>query len=253
MATAKQPGMGPAFTLGETMFNRGKGLLSQPIANNGYGQNFGKVAPNGFGQVDLNATTLNNPQIKGMVRDIRNQTNDFLGDALMGIQGNSVASGGLGGSRQGVAQGTAIGKAADFLSGNIANTLGGMWENQANRNMQQYGLDQQFYLGNRGQDIQRRGQNMEFFSDQRGQDLAQAGLGADLIRGGLQTQWLPQLNASDIYSKYTGFGPTTTSSKEGGGWLGAIGGGLGGLQFAQNMWGMGNDKPAGMQKPQGWW
>jgi hypothetical protein len=231
--------MGPAMTLGQQMFNQGKGLLNQPITGNGYGQNFGKVAPNGFGQVQLNPTDVNNPYVKGMRQDIRNSATDLLGDALMGIQGNAVASGGLGGSRQGLAQGTAIAKGMDYVSGNIANFMGGLHENQANRNLQQYGMDQGFYGQQRGQDIGLQGQNQQFFQGQRGQDLAQYGIGSGLIQNGLDTQFSPIRNAASVYGPFTGFGSTTASSQQGGGWQGALGGGLGvlGLGSQLGWWG----------------
>jgi hypothetical protein len=233
------PSMGPAMTLGQTMFQKGKGLLSEPVVGNGYGQNFGKVAPNGFGQVQLNPTDVNNPYVKGMRQDIRNSATDLLGDALMGIQGNAVASGGLGGSRQGLAQGTAIAKGMDYVSGNIANFMGGLYENQANRNLQQYGMDQGFYGQQRGQDIGLQGQNQQFFQGQRGQDLAQYGIGSGLIQNGLNTQWLPIQNATNAYAPFSGMGTTTNSAQQGGGWQGALGGGLGvlGLGSQLGWWG----------------
>lgn len=198
-------GTGPAFNMGRDMYRTGRDLLN------------GGVAGNGFGQVQLNPTTLNNPYVKGMIGDIRSNTNDMLGSALLGIQGNSVASGGLGGSRQGVAQGTALGKAADYMSGNISNLLGGMYENQANRNMQQYGMD------------------MDFYGQQRGQDLAQTQLGGSLINSGLNTQWTPINNTANIYSMFSGLGNTTSTNSSGGGWQGALGGGLGMLGLGSQM------------------
>lgn len=350
------PSMGPAFNLGQQMFNKGKGLLSAPVMGNGFGSvqaptataapsgnvagngfgqvapkvagnGFGQVAPkvagngfglvapkvasNGFGQVRMDANNFrSNPYINGMVGDIRNQTNDLLGDALLGIQGNSVASGGLGGSRQGIAQGTALAKGADYLSGNVANLLGGLYENEENRILQKYqadqgfygqqrqqdidlrgqqqdfynaqrgqdialrgqqqdfyntqrgqdialrGQQQDFYTQQRGQDLARRGQNLDawnsnanralqqynmdqgFYTAQRGQDLAQYGLGGNMIQQGLNTQWLPMQNAASVYSPFTGFGSTTNSSQQGGGWQGALGGGLGvlGLGSQLNWW-----------------
>jgi hypothetical protein len=271
---AQTPGMGPAMQYGQQMYQAGGGLLGQPVSGNGFGTGqfggaaangygtgqFGTAAGNGFGQVSLNQTTLNNPFVSGMVRDIRNQTNDMLGSAMLGIQGNSVASGGLGGSRQGVAQGIAAGRAADALSGNLSNMLGGLYEGQANRNLQQYGLDQNFYASQRGQDLQNRGtnmqffgqqrgqdlqnrgQNMDFYTAQRGQDLAQMGLGSNLVQQGLNTQWLPIQNATNAYSPFTGFGSTTQSQQSGGGWQGALGGGLGvlGLGSQLGWWGSGS-------------
>lgn len=230
------PSMGPAMTLGQTMFNKGKGLLSDPVVGNGYGMNFGKVAPNGFGQVQMDRnTTATNPFLKGMVRDIRNQTKDFLGDALLGIQGNAVASGGLGGSRQGLAQGAAVAKGMDLLSGNVANLMGGLYEGEAGRDLQKYGMDIGNYNANRAMDLQGQGQNQNFFTAQRGQDLAQYGLGSGLIQNGLDTQFSPIRNAASVYAPFSGMGSTTQSSQQGGGWQGALGGGLGVLGLGSNL------------------
>lgn len=231
---------GPAMTLGENIYNTGKGLLGQPIAGNGYGQNFGNVAGNGFGQVRMDRnTTSKNPYLRGMVRDIRGQTNDLLGDWMNQINGNSVSAGTLGGSRQGLAQGTALAKGMDYFSGNVANLMGGLYESEAGRDLQKYGMDQGFYGQQRGQDIGLQGQNQNFYQGQRGQDLAQYGLGSGMIQQGLDTQFSPLRNAASVYGPFTGFGSSTSSSNQGGGWTGALGGGLGvlGLGSQLGWWG----------------
>lgn len=254
-----QPGMGPAFTLGETMFNTGKGLLSQPVAGNGFGNDFGSVAPSGVNQIGMRGVNLNNPAIRGMTQGIRTRTDDLLGDWMNQIQGNAVSSNTLGGSRQGLAQGTALAKGMDYYSSNMANMMGGLYENQANRNMQRYGVDTNSYNANRSMDLQGRGQMMDLYQGQRGQDLAQYGVGSGLVTQGLQTQWLPQMNAADIYGKFSDFGSGTSSSSQGGGWMGGLGGVMGGLQFAQNMGWLGNKNdnsgvpPNPYASSKGWW
>jgi hypothetical protein len=324
------PAAGPAFTLGQDIYNKGKGLLNMPIAGNGYnnigggaagngfGEIGGKMASNGFGRIG-GAVSGNgfgtvgggvsrngfgrveyqgpgqtaNPYLQRMAGDVANRTNDMVGGWLNQIQGNSVASGGLGGSRQGVAQGQALGKAADYLSGNLSNMFGQAYEQDSNRALQRYGMDQNFYANQRGQDLQSRGQdqnfyasqrgqdlqsrgldqdfynaqrgqdlqasgqaqnfyntqrgqdlqsrglNYDFWTAQRGQDLAQMGMAPGMIQSGLNTQWLPMQNAADVYSPFTGFGSTTNSSQQGGGWQGALGGGLGvlGLGSQLGWWG----------------
>lgn len=263
------PAAGPAFTLGQDIYNKGKGLLNMPIAGNGYnnigggaarngfGEVGGGVSRNGFGQVQYQGPGQTaNPYLQRMAGDVANRTNDMVGGWLNQIQGNSVASGGLGGSRQGVAQGQALGKAADYLSGNLSNMFGQAYEQDSNRAMQRYGmdqnfyasqrgqdlqsrgLDQNFYTAQRGQDLQSRGLNYDFWTAQRGQDLAQAGMAPGMIQQGLNTQWLPMQNAASVYSPFTGFGSTTNSSQQGGGWQGALGGGLGvlGLGSQLNWW-----------------
>jgi hypothetical protein len=295
--------------VGQVDLNSGANRPMYQGATNGTNQNFGPVAGNGFGQVQYNEPSFGqqNPYLQQMAGNVRNRTNDMLGDALSGIRGQSVASGGLGGGRQGVAQGVALSKGADYLSGNLSNMFGqayqsdradatqryGMdqnfyqgqrgqdiaregqqqnfyqgqrgqdiqrfgqnldsWNMGQNRNLQQYGMDQNFYGQQRGQDIARFGQNLDswnqgqnrdlqqlqgnqnFYTAQRGQDLAQTGLGGSLVQQGLNTQWLPIQNATNAYAPFSGMGSTTNSTQSGGGWQGAVGGGLGVLGLGSQM------------------
>jgi hypothetical protein len=255
-------GQGPAYTLGQSMYNTGAGLLGQPIAGNGFGQvqmptmgsfgtppglpgmggprnpsdmgsgyGIGRNAVTSFGGprtpqdmgsgygIGRNQTVTggSNPYVSSMADDIANRTGQMLGQNNLAIQGNSVASGGLGGSRQGVAQGVAAGQAADYLSGNLSKMYGGLYEGQMDRNLQEMQGNQQFY------------------TQQRGQDLMGAGVGANLINQGLQTQWTPLNNAANIYGQFSGNGTTTNSSNSGGGWQGALGGLMAGGSFAKQM------------------
>jgi hypothetical protein len=199
-----------AQAAGQQMMNVGSGLLGQPIAGNG------------VNQVHLNApTTSTNPYLGGMADDIARRTQTLLGQNNHAIQGAFVGSGGLGGSRQGIAQGTAAGQAADSLQGQLANLYGTQYSQDQNRALQQYGLDQNFY------------------GQQRGQDLTGAGVGSSLIGQGLNAGWQPIQNASSAISPFTGYGTTTNSSSSGGGWQGAVGGALGAAQLAKNFgwWG----------------
>lgn len=139
-----------------------------------------------------------NPHMVGVADDMSRRTQELLGQNNLAIQGNSVASGGLGGSRQGIAQGTAASKAADYLQGNLANL-----------NFSQFNADQNRLL-------------------------QQQTLGAGLMSQGLNTQFQPLQNAAQTYSPFTGFGQTTNSSTQGGGWQGALGGALGAAQFGSN-------------------
>lgn len=165
-----------------------------------------------------------NPWMGGMADDIGRRTNDMLGKNLAGIQGQFVGMGGLGGDRWRIAQGEAIGRATDSYQGNLANLYGGMWNNDQNRQLQY-----------RGQDLSRYQGDQSFWTQQRGQDLQAQDQGFRFLLGGLQAPWIPQQNTSGIYNHYTGFGSGTNSSEQGGGWQGAIGGALGGAQFAKNL------------------
>lgn len=198
--------MPQAQQAGASMMQQGQGLLSAPVAGNG------------VGKVSLNSpTTATNPYLSGMADDIGRRTQEMLGQNNLAIQGNAVGVGGLGGSRQGVAQGIAAGKSADYLQGNLSNLYGQAYNSDQNRALQQYGMDQSFY------------------GNQRGQDLSQVGLGSGLVSQGLQTQWSPIQNATQAYSPFTGFGTTTNNQSSGGGWQGALGGALGAAQLSKNM------------------
>jgi hypothetical protein len=196
---------------GSQMMTQGAGLLQSPVMGNGYGQ------------VKLNApTTSSNPYLPGAMDDLGRRTNDLLGQSFNSIRGNAVASGGMGGSRQGVAEGIAMKGAADSLQGQGANLYLQAYNADQGRALQQYQGDQQFW------------------GNQRGQDFTQTGLGADLLGKGLQTQWQPFLNATDVYKPYTG--SNTQGSTQGGGASGLLGGAsgllggaLGAAQFANKM------------------
>jgi hypothetical protein len=158
-----------------------------------------------------------NPYQGGQADAIRTQTQDFLNDALNQIRSGAVATGGLGGTREGVAQGIALSKGADYLSGNLANLYGSNWNSDQNRALQQYGMDQNFYTA------------------QRGQDQSGAALGAQLYGLGQNGQWSNLTNYGNLLSNWSGFGTTTGTNSQGGGGLGALGGALGGAQLA-NLW-----------------
>ena len=169
-----------------------------------------------------------NPYLTSQADDIQRRTQAMLGEAFQGIQGNAVGAGGLGGTRQGVAQSQAGAKAADFMSGNLANLYGTDWNNSQNRNLSRYGMDQNAYLGNQGQQL-------GFYNTQRGLDLEGLRTGASLYNLGSQGEWSGLQNANDIYGTYRGAGNTqTTSQTSGGGTAGLIGGLLQGGAYAAN-------------------
>jgi len=201
-----------------------------------------------------------NPYLSSMADDIGRRSNQALGSALNGIRGNSVATGGLGGSRQGVAEGTAIGNAQDTLQGNLANLYGTDWTNGQNRNLQYYNTNTNAALTNQGQ-------MQNFYSTNRGQDLQQLGLGAQLfgqgnagmlsqgkgIYGIGNTQQNAPFgvinNANGAISPYTGFGATNTQTgQQGGGFNGMVGGALSGAQIGKNL-GFGGSSSYGNSEP----
>jgi hypothetical protein len=158
-----------------------------------------------------------NPYQGAQAEALAAQQQQFLDRNFAGIRSNSVGVGGLGGARQGVAQGEAIGSAATGLAGATANLFGSNWNADQNRELQRYGYDQNFYTNNRQ-------------LDQSG-----AQLGANMMGLANNGDWSGLNSANNIYGNYTGFGNTTNSSQSGGGWQGALGGAIGGATLGRNM------------------
>lgn len=124
-----------------------------------------------------------------------------------------------------------------------------------NLNLGQQQANNSYNLGQGQLAVTNQGQNQNFYSTQRGQDLQQYQLGANLYSNGVNGQlgvgqgqygvgqqyMNAPMNAINQYgqaiSPYTGYGQTqTTSGQSGGGANGVVGGGLAGLQIANNLW-----------------
>jgi hypothetical protein len=147
------------------------------------------------------------------------QQQQFLDRNLFNVNSAAVGAGGLGGGREGVERGTAMGQAATGLAGATANLYGSNWNQDQNRDLSRYGMDQSFYTANRG-------------LDQSG-----AALGANMMGLANNGDWSGLNQANGIYSPWSGFGNSTNSSQSGGGALGGLGGALAGFGFAgQNGW-----------------
>jgi hypothetical protein len=175
----------------------GRGLLGTPVAG-AAGADF-----SGYGG-------QSNPWMSATADEIGRRTQDGLGQAFNQIRSNAVGVGGLGGSRQGIAESNAIKGAMDSMQGQLAGMYGADWLASQNRGLTQ------------------RSQDMGYDISRRGQDLTQIGLGADLYNRGAQGGWLPLQNASSIFNSAAGNNVTSTSaSEQGGGALGALGGMLG--------------------------
>ncbi len=160
-----------------------------------------------------------NPYLQAMAGAMGTQWSDWLNETAMPqIRDSAVASGGIGSAGSGVAQGIATGKAATGYAGELAKLYGGAWESDQNRQLSQQQIEN------------------NFFTSQRGQDLQQLGLGYEMLNGGINGEWNPLTNYSNILRNYTGLGgQSTTSGSTGGGGLGFLGGALGAGQFANNM------------------
>lgn len=177
-----------------------------------------------------------NPYLSQMGDVLTSRVTDNLQRQIMpGIRSNAVAAGGFGGSRQGVVEANAMKDANQTISDALTGAYFQDFTNQMNRNLAQYG------------------QNQNFFSNQRGQDLQQLALGANLFQQGNQG-WLSQgqgllglgqtqqqapwqviNNANAGLGQWSGYG-TTTSANQGGGAQGALGGAMAGGQLG-SLWG----------------
>lgn len=161
-----------------------------PIAND----------PNGGGSMS------SNPYMSQQTDFLKQQMGDYLGRNLRGIRSNFVGSGGLGGSRQGIAEGQAIGDSVNSFGGQVANMLSGNY--QFDRNL-----------------------NTNSYATHRGLDLQQEQLGANMLNQSTQMPWTPYTNASNMYSQYTGLG----SQDNGTNWGQVLGGAMSGAALAGKM------------------
>lgn len=210
-AYASTLGPGPTNTTANPASAGGAPSYTQNTGNLGMG------SPIGGGTPQLGGYTAN-PYLGQISDDITRRTGLARDQALQGIRGNAIGVGGLGGSRQGVAEAGVINQSLDNLTGQLANLNFQDYTGQQNRNLQQYGMDQGFY------------------TSQRGQDLAQIGLGSQLETQALQNQWYPITQAANIYGSLSGLNSSTTNTaSQGGGAMGALGGLLGTAQIGSNL------------------
>lgn len=223
----------------------------------GVGANYVPGSNPGAGSLQGPGGQGGNPYLNQMANDIGRRTQQGLTQAFSGIQSNAVGVGGLGGDRQGVAQGTAIGQAMDTYQGNLANLYGTAWNSQQGRDLSRYQgdqnnalsryqgdqnnaqaryqTDQSSALGWGGLDNQRYGMDQNFYTAQRGQDMQGLALGADLYGKGMNGEWDPLNNANKVYGNYTGYGNTSTNNQSGGGWQDIVSGVGAGAQFGKTM------------------
>jgi hypothetical protein len=166
-----------------------------------------------------------NPYLKDQANSLREQSDFALGQNLNSIRSNSVGVGGMGGSRQGVAEGIATGLANQGYTGAVANLFATDYNNSANRDVQ-----------NRGLDVTMRGQDIGWQNANRQIDNQGRLIDSQLETAGINNAWAPIINAGNVYSQFGG-GSQTNSTNTGGGWGGALGGLLGGATIgAQNKW-----------------
>jgi hypothetical protein len=169
-----------------------------------------------------------NPSVQAQAGAIGNQFNQTLNNSVLpGIGADAQFAGGFGGSRQGVAQGNAIGQ----MSQAFGNSLAGLYGNA-------YNADQNFYTAQRGQDLQQQGVDAQMFNQGMAGNL---GIGQQTYNLGSQYMNAPAQAAQTFgqtIAPFSGLGATTTgqSSTSSNPWAGALGGSILGAQ-AQSQWG----------------
>jgi len=230
----------------------GIGGIGSPGASSQYlpaNQNGGYITP-----ASLTAYTRS-PALDALNQATQTQfDNNLQQNILPGIRRHADSVGGVGGSREGIAQGLGIAQSNQGLAAALAGNNAQDYQAQMERNLRQYQGDQsfnanqgqlgynywnganQYNLGLGGLALGNQRNMQDFYTSQRQGDLAQTALGAQLYGAGTQGPWNTLTDASNIYSRYTGLGGQETSNQNaGGGALGTVGGLLGGSQL-YNYW-----------------
>jgi hypothetical protein len=105
--------------------------------------NPGQVS-NSFGQQGYTP----NPYLTSQINGLEHQYNNNLTRNLLpAIQSGAAAVGGIGGSRQGIAQGLAVGDSQAGFANAASNLMGQSYENDQNRALQAYGMNSAQNLG----------------------------------------------------------------------------------------------------------
>jgi hypothetical protein len=176
-----------------------------------------------------------NPFQSQMFDAVTNQVTQNLNrNILPGLRSASTATGGYGGSRQGVVEANALNDANQGLSNALAGILYGDWTNSQNRNLSKYGMDQSFYTSQRGQDLQQTGLGASIF--QQGMQ-GMLGQGQGIYNLGLTAQqapWQTLTGFANTSNPYTGYG-STTQNQAGSAGAGFAGGAILGNQL-YNIW-----------------
>jgi hypothetical protein len=176
-----------------------------------------------------------NPYLQQMADSIKGQVTENLNrNVLPGIGSAAVATGGYGGSRQGVVEANAVKDANSSISNALTGMYFGDYNAALGRQLQQYGMDQNFYTAQRGQDLQQTGLGASIYNMGtqgmlgQGQGIYNLGLTAQ------QAPWQTLTGFTGASSPYTGYG-STSGTQSGSAAAGALGGALGGAQL-YNAW-----------------
>jgi hypothetical protein len=126
------------------------------------------------------------PYLKEQVENITRGFNRNLSEQVLPqLRNRFIANGGLGGSRQGIAEGLATARSAEGLASAITNLYAQDYENSMNRALQGSIASMNSGLQARNMELQnemnRLNSERNFYTAQRGQDLSQMALAAGLL------------------------------------------------------------------------
>jgi hypothetical protein len=212
-------------------------ITGLPMQSNTY-QGPSGVSMSGYSQ---------SPYMQQMAGDITQQFNQNLMQNILPAERRSADMvGGVGGSRQGIREGQAIGQSNTGLAQALTGMYNQDYQADRTRALQKYGMDQNFALGadqlrlgfqnSANQfNLGNQGQIFGHYNANRGMDQDQQRIGLSAYGLGQQSEWSGLQNANQVFSPWGSNGGTSTSSSNSGGGLGgAIGGLLGGAQLGRN-------------------
>jgi hypothetical protein len=207
----------------------------QPAGGPSYGNDPRSGGPGQWGQTGqqggmagLGRYLSENPHMLAMGNEITRNVNDNLQRNIMpGIRGNAMASGTVGGSRQGVAEGLATGESMKGLAGALANLYGGQFNQDRGYGLQSDALDFGIHRGNL-QDMRQGQQDQVGFLGQMA-NWNQQGIGAATqVRDQPFADWQRFVQPA---SQMAGLGGQTSQQLQGNPWLGAMGGYMAGSKY----------------------
>lgn len=184
----------------------------------------------GFGQ------SPSNPYLASQAGAIANTaTRNLQNNILPGIQSGAVAAGGYGGSRQGIAEGNAIGQTNQDITNATSNLYGNAYAQDQNYNL---GLGT---LYNQSRNLDQQGAQIGAnLTNSANTGYVAQGAGVTGV-GNTQQQapWTVTNNAGNAFSQFAGLGGSQINTQNGSTLGGIVGGALGGAQLINNL-GLGN-------------
>ncbi len=162
-----------------------------------------------------------NPYMQQMGQDITRQvTNNLQRNILPNIGRGAVAAGGYGGSRQGIAEGLAIGETNNNLAGQLANLYGNQFNTDRNYGLANDALDLNVYNAN--QQWMNQGQLNQMNLIDRMMGWNQQGINNATTIQQAPLNYYSQF--ANIGTQLGGLGGSQSQNLQGNPWLGALGG-----------------------------